>query len=152
MYKEDKKLKHNGTIEYTSREAHRGAPPSRRGDFEILAYCLLHWMEGSLPWSASLANPDTVSSAKHAFFEKLPSSLITFFPESSPELKDFFNFVSRLQYETQPDYNAARRIFLVRFFKLAQFPMLSNLYSTYSQVFKNERRRLISRSNCLQKK
>lgn len=40
-YKENPKKGHNGTIEYTSLDAHRGLAPSRRGDFQILGFCLL---------------------------------------------------------------------------------------------------------------
>jgi len=39
-FKPDPKKAHNGTIEYTSRDAHIGTQ-SRRSDFEILAYNLV---------------------------------------------------------------------------------------------------------------
>ena len=115
-YKEDKKLQHNGTIEYTSREAHRGAPPSRRGDLEILGYCLVHWMCGTLPWIKVLGSPEKVSAEKHGFFEKLPSSLLNFFPNCPTELKEYFTVVSKLEYQKPADFVALKKIFLVCIF------------------------------------
>ena len=46
----DPRCKHDGTIEYCSTDAHDGSKPSFRGDIEILAWCLVHWASGSLPW------------------------------------------------------------------------------------------------------
>merc|ERR1719187_952833 len=44
----DERKAHDGTLEYTSRDAHTGAH-SRRGDFETLGYNMVHWAAGSLP-------------------------------------------------------------------------------------------------------
>lgn len=40
------------------------AAPSRRGDLEVLGYCLLHWQYGTLPWLSVLRNPGQVQEAK----------------------------------------------------------------------------------------
>lgn len=40
------------------------AAPSRRGDLEVLGYCLLHWQCGTLPWLSMLRNPVQVQEAK----------------------------------------------------------------------------------------
>ena len=45
----DERRAHDGTLEYTSRDAHIGAH-SRRGDLETLGYNLVHWVSGTLPW------------------------------------------------------------------------------------------------------
>jgi len=55
-YKPDARKAHDGTIEYTSRDAHIGAH-GRRSDLEILGYNLVHWMSGTLPWLGDLTNP-----------------------------------------------------------------------------------------------
>ncbi len=55
-YKPDARKAHDGTIEYTSRDAHIGAH-ARRSDLEILGYNLVHWISGELPWMDVLANP-----------------------------------------------------------------------------------------------
>ncbi len=59
-YKPDARKAHDGTIEYTSRDAHIGAH-SRRSDLEILAYNLVHWISGTLPWMDNLTNPKFVT-------------------------------------------------------------------------------------------
>lgn len=70
-FKPDPKKMHNGTIEYTSRDAHCGVP-TRRGDLEILAYNVVHWWSGAqLPWEAGrlLEQPVRVHEAKRAFMD-----------------------------------------------------------------------------------
>lgn len=48
---EDQRRANNGTIEFSSRDAHIGAF-SRRSDLESLAYNLLYWVSGGrLPWT-----------------------------------------------------------------------------------------------------
>lgn len=37
--------------------------PSRRSDLQSLAYCMLHWHTGTLPWSG-LTHPDKVAAVK----------------------------------------------------------------------------------------
>nr|CAH8876420.1 unnamed protein product [Trichobilharzia regenti] len=66
--KPDPKFRHNGTIEFCSRDAHTGLPPSRRGDLEILLFNLIHWLARShlnapqlhstgLPWGYPQGRP-----------------------------------------------------------------------------------------------
>ena len=62
-YKPDARKAHDGTIEYTSRDAHIGAH-SRRSDLEILGYNLVHWMSGDLPWMDNLTNCEYVHAQK----------------------------------------------------------------------------------------
>lgn len=38
--------------------------PSRRGDLEILGYCMLQWLCGKLPWEQNLKDPVAVQTAK----------------------------------------------------------------------------------------
>lgn len=75
-YKPDPKKMHNGTIEYTSRDAHRGVP-TMRGDLEILAYNLVNWSGVSLPWESDklLTQPSKVHAAKEAFMEDTETNL-----------------------------------------------------------------------------
>ncbi|VDO40831.1 unnamed protein product [Haemonchus placei] len=73
--KPDKKRAHNGTAIFTSCDAHRGCHPSYRGDLEILAYNMVYWLTGSLPWEAYESSADKVYQMKEAFLKGLPSSL-----------------------------------------------------------------------------
>ena len=40
---------------------------SRRGDLEILGYCMIEWINGHLPWSDDLVNKDSVAKQKNKF-------------------------------------------------------------------------------------
>lgn len=50
VYKEAPKKAHDGTLIFTSLDAHRGCVPSYRGDVEILGYNIIYWITGTLPW------------------------------------------------------------------------------------------------------
>ena len=63
-YKEDPKRRHDGTIEFTSRDAHKGVAPSRRTDLEILGYVMLKWLCNVLPWENKLNDKEYVMNAK----------------------------------------------------------------------------------------
>ena len=56
----DERKAHDGTLEYTSRDAHTGAH-SRRGDLETLGYNMVHWAAGTLPWLNELEDPEQVT-------------------------------------------------------------------------------------------
>uniref|UniRef100_A0A672N7P6 non-specific serine/threonine protein kinase n=1 Tax=Sinocyclocheilus grahami TaxID=75366 RepID=A0A672N7P6_SINGR len=103
-YKENPKKGHNGTIEYTSIDAHKGVAPSRRGDLEVLGYCLLHWQCGTLPWLSSLKNPAEVQEAKAKYVPLFTTGL---------EITRYLSIVKNLGYNEKPDYQALRKILSV---------------------------------------
>ena len=73
-YKPDARKAHDGTIEYTSRDAHIGAH-ARRSDLEILAYNLVHWMSGELPWMDKLTDPTYVQKQKIGYMNDIKAFL-----------------------------------------------------------------------------
>ncbi|CAJ0944682.1 unnamed protein product [Ranitomeya imitator] len=79
-YIEDPRRCHNGTIEFTSIDAHKGVNPSRRGDLEILGYCMIQWLCGKLPWEDKLTDPNYVASSKMRYSDDIPSLIETCFP------------------------------------------------------------------------
>ncbi|KAK2823919.1 hypothetical protein Q5P01_021094 [Channa striata] len=105
-YKENPKKAHNGTTEYTSLDAHKGLAPSRRGDLQILGFCLLHWLCGSLPWDRVLMNPDKVQEMKSRLIDNLPDSVqkLSVSGASTDEVAAFLLYVKDLQYDDKPDY------------------------------------------------
>lgn len=105
-YKENPKKGHNGTIEYTSLDAHKGLSPSRRGDLQILGFCLLHWLCGSLPWDNLLKNPTQVQEAKARLMDNLPGSVqqLSVNGASTDEVAAFLLSVRTLDYQEKPDY------------------------------------------------
>ncbi|XP_040929884.1 serine/threonine-protein kinase VRK1-like isoform X2 [Betta splendens] len=111
-YKENPKKAHNGTIEYTSIDAHKGVDPSRRGDLQILGFCLLHWLCGSLPWDTSLEDPSQVQEVKGRLMENLPDSVqqLPGIGDSADELADLLTYVRTLDYQDKPDYQYLKDI------------------------------------------
>ncbi|XP_067092493.1 serine/threonine-protein kinase VRK2 isoform X2 [Osmerus mordax] len=111
-YKANPKKGHNGTIEYTSLDAHNGAAPSRRGDLQVLGFCLLHWLCGTLPWDSELKNPTQVHEAKDRLMDNLPNSVqqLPMDRAVSDKMADFFLQVKELAYEQRPDYQALRTL------------------------------------------
>uniref|UniRef100_A0A1A9W753 Protein kinase domain-containing protein n=1 Tax=Glossina brevipalpis TaxID=37001 RepID=A0A1A9W753_9MUSC len=84
-FKPDPQKIPNGTIEYTSRDAHQGVL-TRRGDFEILGYNIIEWLGVELPWIKDkiLATPFKVQEAKEAFMMNVSVELKELFPHGTP--------------------------------------------------------------------
>ncbi|XP_070493836.1 nucleosomal histone kinase 1 isoform X2 [Chironomus tepperi] len=114
-YKVDPKKAHNGTIEYTSRDAHNGVP-TMRGDIEILAYNLIEWAGAKLPWTTSnqiLQKPVEVQKLKESFMKDTEKSLKSAFgsiPVPS-QLTAFMKYVESMKHNDVPDYKKIRSIF-----------------------------------------
>lgn len=60
---------------------------TRRGDLEILAYNLLHWLGVTLPWEKDISKCVTVQNAKESFMSNLPKSLNECFDKKSPGIQ-----------------------------------------------------------------
>ncbi|XP_043930578.1 serine/threonine-protein kinase VRK1 [Protopterus annectens] len=112
-YKEDPKRCHDGTIELTSIDAHKGVAPSRRGDLEILGYCMMQWLCGSLPWEDKLTDPNYVRDSKIRYRDNI-SSLMTkcFSGKDAPEIAKYLEYVKAMGYTEKPQYKKLREIFL----------------------------------------
>ncbi|NXW61059.1 VRK1 kinase, partial [Eurystomus gularis] len=113
VYKEDPKRCHDGTIEYTSIDAHKGVVPSRRGDLEILGYCMIHWLSGHLPWEDNLKDPNFVRDSKIRCRD-ISVLMDECFPgKNKPdEIAKYMEKVKLLSYEEKPVYQHFREILL----------------------------------------
>ncbi|XP_077437437.1 serine/threonine-protein kinase VRK2 [Vanacampus margaritifer] len=111
-YKENPRKGHNGTIEYTSLDAHKGVAPSRRGDIQILGFCLLHWLCGSLPWDNDLKNAVKVMEAKARLMDKLPESVqqLSGGGASTAEVASLLMYAKSLGFQDKPDYQRLRQM------------------------------------------
>ncbi|KAM6392836.1 serine/threonine-protein kinase VRK1 isoform 2-T2 [Pluvialis apricaria] len=114
VYKEDPKRCHDGTIEYTSIDAHKGVAPSRRGDLEILGYCMIHWLSGHLPWEDNLKDPNFVRDSKIRCRDNISVLMDKCFPgKNKPdEIAKYMEKVKLLSYEEKPVYQHFREILL----------------------------------------
>ncbi|KAH8418068.1 hypothetical protein KR222_011406 [Zaprionus bogoriensis] len=113
-FKPDPKKMHNGTIEYTSRDAHLGVA-TRRADLEILGYNLIEWLGVELPWVKQklLSEPVKVQKAKEAFMQDVAASLKPLFPKGVPApIGDYMKYVAKLAHNEAPDYDKCRTFFL----------------------------------------
>lgn len=114
-YKADPKKAHNGTIEYTSRDAHNGVP-TMRGDIEILAYNLIEWAGAKLPWTTPaslLTKPAEVQKLKEKFMSELDKSIKAAFGSLTvpSQLAVFMKYVGSMEHDTKPDYAKIRGMF-----------------------------------------
>ncbi|XP_043199465.1 serine/threonine-protein kinase VRK1-like isoform X2 [Amphibalanus amphitrite] len=112
-YGSDLRKAHDGTIEFTSRDAHIGAH-SRRGDLEILGYNLLQWTAGRLPWQHLLHDADLVAAEKNRHMRHIPGLVYACYGDSPPPeaevLAQYMQMVSVLGFDTAPDYDALRDV------------------------------------------
>nr|CAD7445768.1 unnamed protein product [Timema bartmani] len=110
---QDERRAHDGTLEFTSRDAHHGAH-SRRGDLETLGYNLLQWLCGRLPWedAATIVDPEYVHLQKKTFMNNIPQLMRRCFPHSqSPAvMEQYLKYVNSLGFETKPDYSHCRKL------------------------------------------
>ena len=113
-FEPDERRAHDGTLEYTSRDAHIGAH-SRRGDLETLGYNMVHWSAGVLPWLKDMnpAAPEAVENQKKVVRATLGGFLVRCFQpeEAPPVLEEYLRLVASLEFDTCPDYEKIRQLF-----------------------------------------
>lgn len=112
-FKPDPKKMHNGTIEYTSRDAHQGVP-TMRGDMEVLAYNVVQWAGTLLPWEAEklLASPVKVQESKEKHMKDVGGFMKYCFKKDIPKpIHEYVKYVASLKYNEKPDYAKCRKMF-----------------------------------------
>lgn len=109
-YRYDARKAHDGTMEFTSRDAHIGAH-SRRGDLEILGFNMVQWLCCQLPWEDNLADSDYVATMKRGYMEDIPLFMDKCFGDDIPPgLQEYLEYVKKLSFDDQPNYNKCRKI------------------------------------------
>ncbi|XP_053657905.1 FK506-binding protein 5-like [Anopheles marshallii] len=109
----DQRRAHDGTLEFTSRDAHMGAH-ARRSDLECLGYNLVYWSRGFLPWKDEklLNQPEQVHRMKEYFMTDVREMLRLIYGEDCPGyLGDFLAYVGNLTYDERPDYQYCKSLF-----------------------------------------
>lgn len=121
-YKLDPKKAHNGTIEYTSRDAHMGVP-TMRGDFEILGYNMIQWLSGSLLWEKNLSDPIAVQKQKEKAFDNIPEFLNKCFHGTiSNTMHKFMTLLASIKFNEIPDYEKFKKILIEGLKQLSHKP------------------------------
>lgn len=117
----DERRAHDGTLEFTSRDAHLGAH-SRRSDLECLGYNLVYWSQGELAWKNDkriLQNPEEVHHMKEFFMSDAKEMMKLCYGAQVPKyLGVFLDYVNKLMYTDPPDYDYCRSIFRKEFKRL----------------------------------
>lgn len=100
-----------GTARFASIPNHWGTTQSRRDDLESLAYTLIYFCRGSLPWQGTTGASrrqlyDRIMEHKlsiplHDLCANIPSVYMT-----------FLSYVRRLGFEERPDYSYIQKLFL----------------------------------------
>lgn len=116
----DQRRAHDGTLEFTSRDAHMGAH-SRRSDLECLAYNLIYWQEGFLPWKNEklMTQPEQVHRMKEYFMTDIKQLYKKIYGVTIPTfINEFMMHVTNLAYHDRPNYKMCKEIFRNEFLKL----------------------------------
>lgn len=95
-----------GTLRYLGIDGHRGEEASRRDDLQALAYVLVYFLRGKLPWQ-KIIPPEGTSQKEHYNAVALmkqqtaTSDLCKGFPSIFAE---FLDYSRKLPYDREPDY------------------------------------------------
>jgi len=99
-----------GTVRYSSLNTHNGISQSRRDDLESLAYMLIYFMKGELPWQNL---KDTPREAKYRKIGALKMSIPveTLCEGLDESFGKFLRYTRELRYDQMPDYFHIKEIF-----------------------------------------
>ena len=115
-FKERKSLR--GTSRYASIYSHLGYEQSRRDDLESLAYSLIYFSRGSLPWMG-IKEKNKQEKYKKILQIKLNSKVNVLCDKLPKEFIEFVNYIKELGFEHRPNYQYLKTI-------------LGNIYSKYN--------------------
>ena len=108
IYKEGKGL--TGTARYVSLNTHYGIEQSRRDDIEGIAYNLIYFAKGKLPWQG------VKTKNKKEKHKKIMESKIYYKPEKlceglSGQFASLLEYARDLEFEERPDYKHIKLMF-----------------------------------------
>ncbi|KAJ6620908.1 kinase-like protein [Mycena sp. CBHHK59/15] len=107
-YKQNKKL--TGTARYASISTHLGAEQGRRDDLEALAYVLMYFLRGSLPWQGLTAA--TKEQKYDLIMQKKMATHTDVLCHAFPlEFGTFLDYTRGLSFDEEPDYCYLRKLF-----------------------------------------
>ena len=108
LYKEGKGL--TGTARYVSLNTHHGIEQSRRDDIEGIAYNLIFFAKGKLPWQGVKTKNKKEKHKKIMEYkeELTPEQLCEGLPDEFPTL---LKYARKLDFDEKPDYKNIRIMF-----------------------------------------
>ncbi|AST09578.1 ser/thr protein kinase-like protein [NY_014 poxvirus] len=103
-----------GNIKYMCLDYHRGANVSRRGDLEMLGYCIIEWFGGILPWENE-KHVMNIEIKKSQYRNRVDNLIEDCFPkEFHLDLMRYLELVFDLEYDQTPDYDRLRKLFTTK--------------------------------------
>lgn len=109
QYRTDRSLV--GTARYASINVHMGLEPSRRDDLESVAYMLIYFIKGVLPWQGIRKEKD-VDHLENIGEVKLCTNLDKLCKDIPQCFKDYVNHCRKLKFEERPDYKYLKELFI----------------------------------------
>ena len=106
-FQEGKSL--TGTSRYASISSHLGYEQSRRDDLESLAYSLIYFSRGSLPWMGIKAQ-NKEEKYKKILQIKLNSTVNVLCDKLPKEFIEFVNYIKNLAFDDKPNYQYLKSI------------------------------------------
>ena len=107
-YSEDRSL--TGTARYASINNHLGREQSRRDDLESLAYSMLYFIKGSLPWQG-LGCKEGEEKYDRIYKKKAGTSVSELCKGLPTEFASFLCYCRHLGFEEEPNYSFWRHVF-----------------------------------------
>eukprot|EP00826_Nyctotherus_ovalis_P024478 TRINITY_DN1892_c0_g1_i2.p1 TRINITY_DN1892_c0_g1~~TRINITY_DN1892_c0_g1_i2.p1 ORF type:complete len:261 (-),score=43.52 TRINITY_DN1892_c0_g1_i2:67-849(-) len=104
-YKNDKSL--TGTARYASISTHMGIEQSRRDDLEEIAYMLIYFLLGRLPWQGQV-NKDKDDKYQKIMQCKIGTPIDSLCKGLPGEFQTFLRYTRNLKFEEDPDYDYLR--------------------------------------------
>ena len=92
-----------GTVRYISLNCHLGNEQCKKDDLESLAYIMVYFIKGELPWQniKAKSRKEKYSKIYQMKRKTVPDELTKFLPE---EMKTFFHYILNLNIKQKPDY------------------------------------------------
>ena len=92
-----------GTVRYISMNAHLGNEQYKKDDLESLAYIMVYFIKGELPWQniKAKSRKEKYSAIFRIKKNSVPNELCEFLQE---EMKTFVNYIINLNNNKKPDY------------------------------------------------
>ena len=113
-FKEGKSL--TGTARYASINTHNGCEQSRRDDMESIAYVLLYFLKGSLPWQG-IKEENRQKKYQIIGDKKITISADELCEGCPVEFKQFLEETRALAFDATPDYSHYKELFRNLFIK-----------------------------------
>jgi casein kinase I family protein HRR25 len=95
-----------GSAAFASINNHLGRQQSRRDDLESVAYLLIYFLRGSLPWHGSNGKLH-----QHVILQMKMSSPGVWCPSCPQEFITFLDYARALPFQDKPDYTYLRKLF-----------------------------------------